>query len=105
MDLNSMNVVIDSLVSSEDHISRVNIWKHAILTSLNSIRQRHNVSNTAAAASSSTANGKYKFIGQSTMVGLCLLVFSTEQMAPKLINIQTSTVKTGWGGFLGNKVL
>ena len=49
------------------------------------------------------ASAAYQFVGQSTQVGLALLVFGSRATSKVLANASTANVKTGWGGLLGNK--
>ena len=92
MDLSPVNVVVDSFQPSDDHFARVAIWRAAITEALQLV-----------ALSSKASSPSYQWLGQSTQVGLVLLVFGTREIRDSLLEIQIGNVKTGWGGYLGNK--
>ena len=80
-----------SISPSDDHHARVAAWRVALQGAIDS------------AAMAGGASAAYQFVGQSTQVGLALLVFGSRATSKVLANASTANVKTGWGGLLGNK--
>ena len=91
MDLSPVNVVVDSFQPSEDHYARVKCWRDAIAGALDLL------------TAPKPAGSCYSWLGQSTQVGLVLLVFGSPVVAQCLREVEMAHVKTGWGGMLGNK--
>ncbi|RYH28561.1 hypothetical protein EON65_11735 [archaeon] len=88
----STTSVLSSAVIGQNSIDQVDQWQDTLLKALNYTDKDQ-------------AEGEYQYrlIARQHMVGLAILVFSTQQLESCISQVQVSTLARGVGGVLGNK--
>ena len=87
VDLNAINVAINSASNTGSSLQKAQAWKKSIMDCLNG----------------NSENERFQLMAEKLLVGLYIVVFVRESLVPKVGDIRTTSTGVGSLGVLGNK--